>query len=160
MKKTMWLVIIAGTLAIALPHRGAAEGGFVGQKLPELKLDYLEQAPDIVGKPLLLEFWATWCPPCRKSIPHLNEIYAQYRDRGLVIIGVTNEKKSDVKKFLKEVPIHYTVAFDDGKLGTHFQIRGIPHAFLANAEGEIVWQGHPMTLRKADIEKVLKPRNP
>jgi len=135
----------------------AQEGEFVGQQLPELKVSYLEKAPDLAGKPLILEFWATWCPPCRASIPHLNEIYSKYQDRGLQIVGVTNEDKPTVKAFLKQTPIKYHIAFDKGgELGKFFKVRGIPHAFLVNAEGKIVWQGHPMTLREAEIEKVLK----
>ncbi len=129
---------------------------FVGQSLPELKLKYLDQEPQIAGKPVLLEFWATWCPPCRKSIPHLNEVHAKYKEKGLVIIGATNEDRPVVEKFLKDLPIHYHVAFDkNGALSKHFKVRGIPHAFLANAKGVIVWQGHPMSLREADIEKAL-----
>lgn len=154
MKKRLGLMIAALMLCWLDP--GAAQDGFVGQKLPDLKLDYLEKEPEIKGKPVLLEFWATWCPPCRKSIPHLNELHGKYADRGLVIIGVTNENKSVVRKFLKEQPIAYHVAFDDGKLAKHFQVRGIPHAFLANAEGVIVWSGHPMALREAQIEELLK----
>ncbi len=152
--RMMWAV--AGLWVL---HSGMApaQERFVGQKLPPLKLDYLQQTPDIAGKPVLLEFWATWCPPCRQSIPHLNELHGKYADRGLVIIGVTDEKKGDVKKFLKDLPMEYAVAFDTGKLAKHFQVHAIPHAFLANAEGVIVWQGHPMGLREEHIERVLKP---
>lgn len=153
MKTRGWMLAVLGGAALVA---AASAQEFVGQSLPELKLTYLDAAPDIAGKPVLLEFWATWCPPCRKSIPHLNEVHGQFKDRGLVIIGATNESRAVVKKFLKDLPIHYHVAFDDGgRLAKHFKVRGIPHAFLANAEGVIVWQGHPMALREADIEKAL-----
>ncbi len=150
----------AGAVVAALLLSGLAvvaqEGEFVGQQLPELKVSYLNAAPDLAGKPLIVEFWATWCPPCRTSIPHLNELYGKYQDRGLQIVGITNEDEPTVKTFLKQLPIKYHVAFDkDGKMGKHFKIRGIPHAFLVNAEGKIVWQGHPMALRESEIEKVL-----
>lgn len=156
MRKMGSLVRMAALAAALLGIAVAAEQGeFVGQQLPELKLRYLENAPELQGKAVLLEFWATWCPPCRKSIPHLNELHEKYGTRGLVIIGVTNESRGEVKKFLKEQPIHYHVAFDDGTLARHFKVRGIPHAFLADATGRIVWHGHPMALRPEMIEKVL-----
>ena len=61
----------------------AKEGG----QLPALSLSYLGKQPELTGKPLLVEFWATWCPPCRKSIPHLNEVYSKYKAQGLQIVG-------------------------------------------------------------------------
>lgn len=154
----MWAALAAAVLAWGPASGFAQEGEFVGQQLPELKVKYLGEAPVLAGRPAIVEFWATWCPPCRASIPHLNELYAKYRDRGLVIIGITNEDRPTVEKFLKGLPIKYAVAFDEGgKMGQHFRIRGIPHAFLVNADGKIVWQGHPMALREAEIEKVLPP---
>lgn len=159
-----WAQKIALALALAWASGGGAlaqEGEFVGQPLPELKVSYLESAPDLAGKPLIVEFWATWCPPCRASIPHLNELHEKYRERGLQIVGITNEDKPTVKAFLKKLPINYHVAFDKGgELGKRLKVRGIPHAFLVNAEGKIVWHGHPMALREAEIEKVLPKPTP
>jgi thiol-disulfide isomerase/thioredoxin len=92
----------------------SALAGMVGQKLPNSTLNYVGSKPELAGKPLLLEFWATWCPPCRKSIPHLNEIHAKYKDRGLMVVGVTDEPNALIKKFQKEVPMDYAVATDTG----------------------------------------------
>lgn len=129
----------------------------VGQKLPDSYLNFVGKSPDWKGKPLLLEFWATWCPPCRKSIPHLNEIFAKYKDRGLVVIGVTDEDEAKIRKFQKDVPMDYSVAIDgDSRLGEKMGIRSIPTAFLVNKTGEIVWEGHPMQLTDEDIAKILE----
>lgn len=134
-----------------------ASADMVGQKLPNLTLNYVGTKPDIEGKPLLLEFWATWCPPCRQSIPHLNEIYAKYKDRGLVVVGVTDEPNAVIRKFQKDVPMDYAVATDtDGQLGEKMDISSIPHAFLVGKDGKIVWDGHPMEMREEDIEKILE----
>jgi cytochrome c biogenesis protein CcmG/thiol:disulfide interchange protein DsbE len=135
----------------------AVSADMVGQKLPSSTLNFVGSKPDMDGKPLLLEFWATWCPPCRTSIPHLNEIHAKYKDRGLLVVGVTGEPNAVIKKFQKEVPMDYAVATDTGgRLNEKMGISGIPHAFLVNKSGEIVWQGHPNRLTDADIEKILE----
>jgi len=121
-----------------------------------LRLKFMGRDPEYANKPVLLEFWATWCPPCRESIPHLNELHAKYKDRGLVIIGATDEPASVIRKFQKDTPMDYAVATDSGgKLNEKMGVDGIPHAFLADASGKIVWNGHPMRLRGEEIEKVL-----
>jgi thiol-disulfide isomerase/thioredoxin len=134
----------------------SAEAGKVGENLPDLRLKFMGRDPEFANKPVLLEFWATWCPPCRESIPHLNELHAKYKDRGLVIIGVTDEPAGVIRKFQKDTPMDYAVATDSGgKLNENMGVDGIPHAFLADASGKIVWDGHPMRLRDEEIEKVL-----
>lgn len=135
----------------------AAPADWVGKPLPALSLKYLDAQPELKGKPAIVEFWATWCPPCRKSIPHLNEINAKYKGKGLAIIGITDEKKETVDGFRKTLPMDYTVAIDDGgKLSEKFGITGIPQAFIVDKNGKIVWQGHPMELKEDAIEAVLK----
>ncbi len=129
----------------------------VGQTLPKLEVKYIGAAPALAGKPMILEFWATWCGPCRQSIPHLNDMYKQYKANGLVVIGVTKEDANTVTEFTKAVPIDYTVALDtEAKLSAHFGITGIPHAMLVDKAGKIVWEGHPLELKPADIEALLK----
>lgn len=134
----------------------AAEKNWVGEKLPKISVNFLKASPELEGKPLLLEFWATWCPPCRESIPHLNELYAKFKDRGLEIVWVTDEPNAVIRKFQKDVPMDYPTATDTGgRLSEKMGVSGIPSAFLANKDGVIVWQGHPASLKDADIEKAL-----
>ncbi len=154
------LMKIAALVAIvfAISHLfGRSVKNNVGQSLPKLEVKYLGDAPALAGKPMILEFWATWCGPCRESIPHLNEIYKQYKAKGLEIVGVTKEDAATVTAFTKEVPINYPVALDPSAvLAAHFGITGIPHALLVDKVGKIVWEGHPMELKPADIEALLK----
>ncbi len=148
-------LVIAALAAVSFATTAVA--GMVGQKLPSSSLNFVGTKPDMEGKPLLLEFWATWCPPCRTSIPHLNEIYAKFKDRGLLVVGVTDEPNAVIKKFQKDVPMDYAVATDTGgRLNEKMGVSGIPTAFLVNKSGEIVWEGHPMQLRDEDIEKILE----
>lgn len=133
-----------------------AAGPAVGEKPPEVKLDeWISAQPDTAGKPVLLEFWATWCPPCRKSIPHLNEIHEKYKDKNLVIIGVSDEAPAIVKDFQKGTPMNYPNGIAKG-LVQKYGVSGIPHAFLIGKDGKLLWSGHPMQLTDAILEGALK----
>jgi thiol-disulfide isomerase/thioredoxin len=155
MKIAKLLVVFAVALACADVAWARASKSMVGQKLPDLKVQYLKAKPDLAGKPLILEFWATWCPPCLKSIPHLNELYGKHKDKGLVIIGVTNEKRPDVEKFLKKTKMDYFPAID-ATLSKTFGVTGIPHAVLVDKTGKIVWEGHPAQIGEKELALILK----
>ena len=124
----------------------------VGDKAPTLKgvkswyngevLD-----PGAEGKITILDFWATWCGPCRDSIPHLNDLYDQYKSEGVVIAGITNEGKDKVDPFLKRLPMHFPVGMDTRGTTKRTYMAGrdgIPQAFLIDKKGIVVWEGHPM----------------
>jgi thiol-disulfide isomerase/thioredoxin len=150
------LPLLVGAL-IASSAMTQLQADMVGEDLPDLRVNFFGPNPDLDGKPLLLEFWATWCPPCRESIPHLNEIHAKFKERGLMVVGVTDEPSAVIRKFQKEVPMDYAVATDTGgRLSEKMGIDGVPHAFLVNKSGEIVWEGHPNRLTDTDIEKILE----
>lgn len=151
-------LLIAAVLFAVVTSSIASTADMVGKPLPPFKgLDFVKANPDIKGKPVLVEFWATWCPPCRKSIPHLNELYAKYQKQGFEIIGISNEPKPVIKKFMETMPMSYHVAIDQGsRYSKPFDVSGIPHAFLVDKTGKIVWEGHPMELQESEIEKVLK----
>lgn len=155
MKSVKLTVLLAVALAGADLAWARASKSMIGEKLPALNLQYLKGTPEIAGKPLILEFWATWCPPCRKSIPHLNDLYAKYKSQGLVIIGVSNEKKEVVQKFLQTTKMDYYPALD-ANLAKTFGVTGIPHAVLVDKTGKIVWEGHPAQIGDKELELILK----
>jgi len=103
------------------------------------------------GTVYVVEFWATWCPPCQKSIPHLTEIQRKYKDKNLVVVGISREKPGVVEPFVNEKggEMDYNVAIDstgDVSKGymTAFGRSGIPSAFVVDAQGKLAWVGHPM----------------
>lgn len=110
----------------------------------------------------VVEFWATWCPPCRASIPHLSELQKQFQDRGVVFIGVSQESPDVVKKFVEKMGdrMNYTVAADDDGATAKgymdaYAINGIPHAFIVDKEGRVIWHGHPMAGLEETLTNVL-----
>ena len=129
---------------------------------------------DAKGKKIVVvEFWATWCPPCRTSIPHLTDLAKKYKDKDVVIVGISDEKPPVVKSFVEKMgpKMDYVVAIDDDNATAEGYMRaydqnGIPHAFLVDKTGRVVWHGHPMggldkaleeaVAGKLDLDKVRK----
>ncbi len=99
----------------------------------------------------VVEFWATWCPPCKETIPHLSEMAKSFKDKGVVFIGVSDEDAATVKPFVTEMGdrMDYAVAVDDARKTNFaymkpFHVESIPHAFVVDKSGAIAWHGHPM----------------
>lgn len=91
------------------------------------------------GKVVYLDFWASWCAPCRESFPFMNELQAQYADQGLVVVAVNLDKdRKLVEQFLARYPAHFTVAYDEsGKTAASFSVKGMPSTYLIDRNGEI-----------------------
>ena len=120
------------------------------------------------GKLYVFECWATWCPPCVASIPHLNELNKKMGPKGVVITGVNvwdGEKNADAAKKVKDFvkaqgdKMSYAVAIGGEKFVRDWleaaKVNGIPHAFVVNGDGVIVWMGHPMQLDEKMLGDLL-----
>jgi thiol-disulfide isomerase/thioredoxin len=99
----------------------------------------------------VVEFWATWCAPCRETIPHMTDLQKKYRDRGVLVVGLTDEAPSLVKTFVQKMgeKMDYAVGIDEREKAfkaymTPFDQDGIPHAFIVDKDGHLVWHGHPL----------------
>jgi cytochrome c biogenesis protein CcmG/thiol:disulfide interchange protein DsbE len=92
------------------------------------------------GKVVYLDFWASWCGPCRQSFPWMNEMQAKYGPRGLQIVGVNlDAKATDAEKFLADVPAQFTVAYDPkGDTARRYAIKGMPSSVLIGADGKVI----------------------
>ncbi|PCI53824.1 MAG: thioredoxin [Gammaproteobacteria bacterium] len=100
----------------------------------------LEQALDEhKGEVIYLDFWASWCGPCRKSFPWMNKIEAEYKQQGFSVISVNlDANKALATKFLNEIPASFTVIYDPkGKIAKHFKIQGMPSSMLIGRDGKI-----------------------
>ncbi len=109
------------------------------------------------GKVVVVEHWATWCPPCRASIPHLIALNQRFKDKGVVIIGLTDEDDAAAKvgAFVREMKMDYPVGTGSTS-GDAYGVQGIPTAFVIARDGTIAWKGHPMQGLDAAIESALR----
>jgi thiol-disulfide isomerase/thioredoxin len=92
------------------------------------------------GRVVVVDFWASWCKPCRQSIPWLNALKARYGASGLTIIGVNvDAERRDADRFLRDVPIDFQVVFDpDGNIARQFKVQAMPTSYLIDRSGKIV----------------------
>ena len=100
------------------------------------------------GKVVLVNFWATWCPPCRKEMPDLQALYDRYKDQGFVVLSISDEEAAKVSPFITERNISYPVLLDPGrKVNEAFVVEGIPKSFVYDREGKLVAQSIDMRTR-------------
>jgi peroxiredoxin len=109
------------------------------------------------GKVVLLNFWATWCPPCRKEMPDLEKLYQQFKDQGLVILAISDEDASKVRPFIAQQKVTYPILLDPGrKVNGLFQIQGIPKTFVYDRNGKLVAQSIDMRTRRQFLEMLAQ----
>lgn len=115
----------------------------LNQSAPELVIEkWNSKIPDTKGKFVLIDFWATWCGPCRAGIPGLNDMQKKFADK-LVIIGISDEPLEKVKSF-NNPKIEYANGIDTKKTISNFlAIKGIPHMILIDPNGIVRWEGFP-----------------
>jgi len=89
------------------------------------------------GNVVIVDFWATWCPPCKREIPHLIEIYNKYKDKGLIILGVSTEDKVALEAFQKENNINYPILLGTNEVFQKFGVRSIPHTLFIDKKGKV-----------------------
>lgn len=97
------------------------------------------------GKVVLVNFWATWCPPCRKEMPDLETLAKKFADQGLVVLSISDEDAAKVTSYILQHNITYPILLDPGrKASDAFHVEGIPQSFVFNREGRLVAQSIDM----------------
>ncbi len=108
---------------------------------------------DLKGKVVIVNFWATWCPPCVKEIPDLQELYERFKGQGLVVLGIADDDPDTLKKFVAERKVPYPVLPDvDRKVNTAFDLAGLPVSLVYDREGRLIGQYVPT---RAQLLRVL-----
>ena len=146
--------------------------GFVPQKgfqAPDFTLSNLQGEPislsDFLGKPVLVNYWASWCPPCKAEMPAMQRVYQDYAQHGFVILAVNATNQDDLtsaKNFAADMGITFTILFDpDGEVGKRYQVSALPTSFFIDPKGIIqeVIIGGPMSeaLLRSRVDELLKP---
>lgn len=180
MKKTLALVaaVAVGFAVSSLPVVGQgtkpgyppivndktlyATNDFRGKQAPKLEVEQwlTGKAPDTKGKVIFIDFWATWCGPCRALIPEMNEWAAKFKN-DLVMIGISDESPETVKGFMADNKMAYNVAIDTKKRTSKaVGVKGIPHVMVITPDGVVRWQGFPGSpedpLTEAKLEQIIK----
>jgi len=152
-------IFIVAVACVALSSAASAQVEFgsltLGDMAPALNIDVVKgdavNLEDGRNKHVyIVEFWATWCGPCKYSIPHLTKLQEKYGDDGLIVIGISDESKETVRPYIEHMGdvMAYTVAVD--RRGTKssymngFGETGIPRAYVVDVNGRVIWYGNPM----------------
>ncbi len=160
---TGWMfaaLMLGGVVAIA--DEQAAKDLIVGDKAPKIEVRQFVKGEPVKefdkGKLYVVEFWATWCPPCRESIPHLTEMQKKHADVTFIGVSIEADDKDveTVKTFVDKMAdkMDYRVAIDSqGKMNSSWmeasRQKGIPTAYIVNGDGLVAWIGHPMEMEKS-----------
>lgn len=130
-------------VALGTASIGISNATEVGKPAPEFQLpaaaDKTIRLADYRGKVVLLDFWASWCGPCKQSFPWMNEMQSKYAAQGLVVLAVNvDQKRADADKFLAEVPAKFTVLFDDkGATPKAYAVKTMPSSLLIGPDGTV-----------------------
>lgn len=153
--KFVWLSAFA-VLALTAGCGGAAKGGrayfegsasegrnLLGRPAPDMTVTPLEgkevTLADKKGKVVIVDLWATWCPPCRESMPENERLHKEYAAKGLEIMAISDESKSQVESYIKEQGFTFPVYLDpNGETRGKFEVRGIPTVIILDREGYVV----------------------
>ena len=136
-------------------------GATVGNIAPDFTLADLDgdtvNLSDLRGIPVMLNFWATWCGPCRNEMPYIQEIYEQWQDRGLVIFAINEgEDFPKVYQFMQSNNLSFPVLLDtNGNVSSKYEIRGIPTTLFIDEDGIIQGRRIGSFANSAEIEKYL-----
>jgi len=113
-----------------------------GKQAPDFSLKALDgktyKLSDLKGKVVLIDFWATWCGPCREELPIIEKLHREFKDKNLVALGISNEDRDTIEKFLKNNPLTFPILLDEkGKVAKSYRVVAIPRLLLIDKTGKI-----------------------
>ncbi|NIS80335.1 MAG: redoxin domain-containing protein [Anaerolineales bacterium] len=178
--RSRWVSLMAGVLVIgvlwiwvssvpaATSTSGLISSPGVGFAAPEFTLDLLEggeiSLSELRGKAVIINLWASWCPPCRAEMPAIQAVYERNRDRGLEVLAVNTtyqDRERDAAAFVQQYGLTFPVPLDrTGSVSRQYQLRALPSTYFVDREGVIqkVVIGGPMseTTIQTAVEEILE----
>ena len=163
--KNIGVALALGAICLIIPLLGQSAPGVASQTavMPEWSLKDMEgktvRSTDLKGKVVIVDFWATWCGPCRTEIPNFIALQKKYEKQGLVVVGLSvDEDGADVvKRFARKLGMNYPVLLSDEKTREAFGgIEAVPMTFIVDREGHIA-KKHLGFTDKDEFEKEIKP---
>ena len=153
--KHLALLLLATALAAPLANATEAGDAAPAFALPTAKGDAVA-LDKLKGKVVYVDFWASWCGPCRRSFPWMNDMQQKYGAKGFVVVGVNVDKKRpDADKFLVQNPAAFTVVYDEaGTTPAAYGVKGMPSSYLVDGTGKVVYVERGfLDEHKAEIEQ-------
>ena len=112
---------------------------------------------DLKGSVVAVNFWATWCPPCRKEMPDLDALYQRFKDQGFVVLAISDEDADKVKPYIDHAKVSYPILLDPGgAVARRFEISGIPKTFVYDRDGKLVAQSIDMRTQRQFLEMLAQ----
>jgi cytochrome c biogenesis protein CcmG, thiol:disulfide interchange protein DsbE len=147
MKKLLLCVVMAAVLVslwCRAEEKKLGAKSFLGKAAPAITVQkWISAEPNRKGKFVLIDFWATWCPPCRQTVPELNRFHQKFGDK-LVVMGISNEKEEVVRKFTEANIKYYSALDTTAVLAKQYEVTSIPHCVIINPAGTVIWEGFPL----------------
>jgi cytochrome c biogenesis protein CcmG/thiol:disulfide interchange protein DsbE len=159
-KRHSLVLCLAITLGMAWLHT-PAHAVEPGQQVPDIELSGVPgvaKLSDLRGKVVYVDFWASWCAPCKQSFPWMDEMQRKYADRGLRIVAINvDAKRSDADKFLATSPVSFAIAFDaKGDSARRLAVKGMPTSVLVAGDGKVLYVHRGFRLdERAELEARL-----
>ncbi len=111
----------------------------------------------LAGKVVVVNFWATWCPPCRKEMPDLDVLYKKFKGQGLVVLSISDEQEAVVRAFLRTRPVSYPVMLDKGRqVNELYRVEGIPKTYIYGRDGKLAAESIDMRTRAQFLEMLSR----
>lgn len=164
MKNTLLLFFSLFIISAFSQEKKLWAKSIINQKAPKLVVEkWLSDKPDTNGKFVLIDFWATWCGPCKRAIPGLNQFRTEFAN-DLIVIGISDESKEQVNSLLNPKIEYYSAIDTQRRMYDALEVQGIPHCILIDPNGIVRWEGYPILtgyeLTSAVIQDIITKYKP